>query len=137
MKLNGLADQADRLFFEACKTHQYDFVLTDPLWLSWTFEDFGEFRAVALADIPVNSMSKLVSVHNRHLVEMDGLANTLMDPATKFDDARSAIERWRDLGRRGERWETAREWEEVTQLELAGPSTRPVEQDTPKKRGKR
>lgn len=89
------------------------------------------------ANIAVNSLSELVSVHNRHLVEMDGLAATLMDPSTKFEDARSAIERWRDLGRGGERWEATREWEEVTQLELAGPNPPKVEQDTPKRRGKR
>lgn len=137
MKLNGLADQADRLFFEACKTQKYEFVLTDPLWLSWTFEDFGKLsNGNASADLSVNSLSELVSVHNRHLVEMDGLAGTLMNPSTKFEDARSAIERWRDLGRGGERWEAAREWEEVTQLELAGPNPK-VEQDTPKRRGKR
>lgn len=87
-------------------------------------------------DLSVNSLSELVSVHNRHLVEMDGLAATLMDSSTKFEDARSAIERWRDLGRGGERWEAAREWEEVTQLELAGPNPK-VEQETPKRRGKR
>lgn len=46
-----------------------------------------------------------------------------MDPDTSFDDAKLALERWRDFAIGGERWNTVREWEELVDLELSGGGT--------------
>jgi hypothetical protein len=40
-KLAGLIEQAEKVFFDACRTQSWDFVLSDPMWLSWTLENFG------------------------------------------------------------------------------------------------
>lgn len=78
------------------------------MWLSWTLEDF------------VDSLLPLLSLHHSEWVELTVLASTLMDGGTKFEVARAALERWRDLGRSGERWCAAREWEEIVELEIGG-----------------
>lgn len=43
MKLCGLIEQAEKILFEACRVQGYDFVLSTPLWMSWTLEAFGGF----------------------------------------------------------------------------------------------
>lgn len=61
-----------------------------------------------------------------------------MAPGTPFETARTALERWRDLGRAGERWNAAREWEELVALEIAGPDPVVEEEEIrPRRRGKR
>ncbi|TXT08668.1 hypothetical protein VHUM_02796 [Vanrija humicola] len=125
-KLAALVEQSEKVFFEACKVQTWDFVLTDPLWLSWTLENF------------VDSLPPLVTAHSKHLGELTSLANVLLSSSTSFEDARTALERWRDLARGGERWEVVREWEELVQLETGriGPEEE-EEQARPKRRGKR
>jgi hypothetical protein len=87
------------------------------MWLSWTFEDF------------VNSIPPLLSSHHAELLQLTVLANTLLDSSTKFEAARAALEQWRDLGRRGERWCAAREWEEMVELEIGGGEEEKEEKD--------
>lgn len=41
VKLSGLIEQSEKVFFDACKVQTWDFVLDEPLWLSWTLENFG------------------------------------------------------------------------------------------------
>ncbi|CAK9782090.1 hypothetical protein CC85DRAFT_13660 [Cutaneotrichosporon oleaginosum] len=102
MKLSKLIEQAETLFLDAYAKQQ----ASGPMWLSWTLEDF------------VDSIPPLLSSHHSELLELTALANTLLDPSTKFGAARAALERWRDLGRGGERWCEAREWEEMVDLEI-------------------
>jgi hypothetical protein len=45
---------------------------------------------------------------------------TIKSPKTEYEIAKLAIERWRDLGRGGERWNGVREWEEIVEMELGG-----------------
>ena len=42
MKLSALADQAEKLFFEAYRAQGWEFVLEQPMWFTWSFERFGE-----------------------------------------------------------------------------------------------
>lgn len=81
---------------------------------------------------PVDSLPPLLTIHNTELAELSALAHTLLSPSTKFEVARAALERWRDLARSGERWCAAREWEELTVLEMGGGS-----EDEGKRRRKR
>jgi hypothetical protein len=48
------------------------------------------------------------------------LSETIQSSKTDFDTAKLALEKWRDLGFGGERWEGVREWQELVDLELAG-----------------
>ncbi|OCF33320.1 hypothetical protein I316_05061 [Kwoniella heveanensis BCC8398] len=107
-KLTALADQADKVLFAAYHRENHDFVFVEPLWLSWTLETF------------VNSLSPLISAHTAHLSSLNSIANTITDLDTSFDDAKLALEHWRDLALVGERWDAAREWETLIGLELAG-----------------
>lgn len=157
-KLAALIEQAEKVFFDACKTQTWDFVLSEPLWLSWTLENFGEWFTPVVwtsfmlwinncsAYLPllssltnaVDSLPPILSAHAAQLAELTALAGILLSPSTPFETSRIALERWRDLGRAGERWNIAHEWEEIVQLELAGPD--PVfeeEEIKPKRRGKR
>lgn len=87
----------------------------------------------------VDSLPPLVTAHSRHLAELTSLANVLLSSSTSFEDARTALERWRDLARGGERWEVVREWEELIELETARPAPEEDDEATtrPKRRGKR
>ncbi|WVQ97103.1 hypothetical protein IAU59_004213 [Kwoniella sp. CBS 9459] len=107
-KLTALADQADKVLFAAYQRENHDFVFVEPLWLSWTLECF------------VNSLSPLISTHTIHLSSLNSLASTITNLDTSFDDAKLALEHWRDLALGGGRWDAAREWEALVELELAG-----------------
>ena len=48
------------------------------------------------------------------------MARIITDPQASFDEAKLALERWRDFAVRGERWDAVREWEELVDLELSG-----------------
>ncbi|BEI94866.1 uncharacterized protein CcaverHIS019_0704470 [Cutaneotrichosporon cavernicola] len=102
LKLSKLIEQAETLLLEAYSKQQ------GPMWLTWTLEDF------------VDSIPPLLSSHNGELVELTKISSILLDPSTKFEAARAALERWRDLGKGGERWCAAREWEEMVDLEIGG-----------------
>lgn len=93
----------------------------------------------ARADLSVDSLPPLLTSHAEHYAELVSLTNTLRSSATAFDDAKYALERWRDIASGGERWQDAREWEEMVTLELAGPSPEAdsEEESAPKRRGKR
>lgn len=83
-----------------------------------------------------------MSAHNVHLVTLTSLSAKIVDPATAFDDAKLALERWRDLAIRGDRWNAVREWEELVDLELdAGREPDEEEEEVvgkkSKKKGKR
>lgn len=95
----------------------------------------GSIKAVLMT---VDSISPLLTLHNVEHAQLTRLANTLLSPGTKFDNARAALERWRDFAKGGERWEAAREWEELVALELAGPEGDEEEEEVkPKRKGKR
>lgn len=128
----------------------WDFVLSEPLWLSWTLENFGAYCARGANGDPtllrhqylhaVDSLPPLLTAHAAHHAELSVIATTLTSPSTDFETASAALERWRDLATGGERWSEAREWEEIVALEIAGPN--PVieeeeEEVRPKRRGKR
>jgi hypothetical protein len=91
----------------------------------------------------VNTLSPLLTVHNEHLVTLSQLSKTITSSETSFDDARLALERWRDFAIRGERWDTVREWEELVNIELGGGREEEEEEDDEpvgrkgKKKGKR
>ncbi|WVR05727.1 hypothetical protein IAU60_002751 [Kwoniella sp. DSM 27419] len=105
-KLTALVDQADKILFAAYQREGNDFVFLEPLWLTWTLEQF------------VNSLSDQISVHNLHLAQLTSLANILLDSTTNFDDAKLTLEHWRDISLGGERFNAARDWEELIELEL-------------------
>ncbi|WVF70731.1 hypothetical protein IAT40_005524 [Kwoniella sp. CBS 6097] len=107
-KLTALADQADKVLFAAHQRESYDFVFFEPLWLSWTLERF------------VNSLSPLISAHTTHLSSLISISQVITNLDTSFDDAKLALEHWRDIALGGERWNAAREWEGLVELELAG-----------------
>lgn len=117
MKLCGLIEQAEKILFEAYRVQSADFVLSDPMWTTWTLETFGGSDNISILTT-VNSIPPLLSQANLELAELSKLAATLLSPSTKFEDARAVLERWRDLGRGGARWEAAREWEDLVALEL-------------------
>ncbi|AFR93797.2 hypothetical protein C343_01687 [Cryptococcus neoformans C23] len=124
-KLNQLVDQAEKVLLGACQRETYDFVFIEPLWLTWTLEHF------------VNTISSLIPHHTYHLAELSVLASTILDPATAFDDAKYALEAWRDLATGGERWEAVREWEELVEMELTKAEEEEEEEDNAKGRKKR
>ena len=70
---------------------------------------------------------------------LTSLATTITDPATSFDDAKLALERWRDYAVRGKRWDAVREWEELVELELSGGGVidEEEEEEVDRKRGKK
>ncbi|KAK8865783.1 hypothetical protein IAR55_000930 [Kwoniella newhampshirensis] len=105
-KLNTLADQAEKILFAACQREGMDFVFIEPLWLTWTLEQF------------INSLSPLISLHTSHLATINTLSSTILDPSTSFDDARFTLEAYRDIATGGERYQSTREWEELIDLEL-------------------
>ena len=47
-----LIDQAEKIFFEAYRTQGWEFALTEPLWLTWTLERFGELECPLHAHLP-------------------------------------------------------------------------------------
>ena len=86
----------------------------------------------------VDTLGPLVSAHNVHLVTLTSLSAKIVDPATAFDDAKLALERWRDLAIRGDRWNAVREWEELVNLELdAGREPDEEEEEVVGKKGKK
>ncbi|WWC58392.1 uncharacterized protein I303_100932 [Kwoniella dejecticola CBS 10117] len=105
-KLSALADQAEKILFGACSREGNEFVFVDPLWSTWTMKKF------------VNSLSPLITLHTSHLASLSSLAKVIMDTNTSFDDAKVALESWRDIATAGERWVGVREWEELVDLEL-------------------
>ena len=42
-KMGMLLEQAEKIYFEAYRLQGWEFVLEEPLWLSWTLERFGTF----------------------------------------------------------------------------------------------
>ncbi|KIR67608.1 hypothetical protein I314_02025 [Cryptococcus bacillisporus CA1873] len=124
-KLCQLIDQAEKVLLGACQRETYDFVFVEPLWLTWTLEHC------------VNAMSTLIPHHTYHLAELSVLASTILDPSTAFDDAKYALEAWRDLATGGERWEAVRDWEELIELELTKAEEEEAEEDNTKGRRKR
>lgn len=82
-------------------------------------------------------MSTLIPHHTCHLAELSVLASTILDPSTAFDDAKYALEAWRDLATGGERWEAVRDWEELIELELTKAEEEEEEEDNTKGRRKR
>lgn len=82
-------------------------------------------------------MSTLIPHHTYHLAELSVLASTILDPSTAFDDAKYALEAWRDLATGGERWEAVRDWEELIELELTKAEEEEEEEDNTKGRRKR
>ncbi|WVW82088.1 hypothetical protein I302_104093 [Kwoniella bestiolae CBS 10118] len=107
-KLTALADQAEKILFEAYKREGHEFVFVEPLWFTWTLEKF------------VNSLSPLISLHTSHLASLTSYSNIILDPNTPFDDAKLTLESWRDIATGGERWVGVREWEELVDIELSG-----------------
>ncbi|ORX34224.1 hypothetical protein BD324DRAFT_637164 [Kockovaella imperatae] len=107
IKLSALIDQADKLFFEAHRTMGWQFVLEQPMWFSWTFETF------------VDSLSPLLSNHHTQLAHLRVLSNQITDPQTSFENAKLALEQWRDLAKGGSRWQSVRDWEELMDLEMS------------------
>ncbi|WWC66591.1 uncharacterized protein I206_100494 [Kwoniella pini CBS 10737] len=105
-KLSALAEQAEKIFFGAYSREGTEFVFVEPLWSTWTMERF------------VNSLSPLISFHTAHLASLTTLSKIILDTTTTFDDAKVALESWRDIATGGERWEGVREWEELVELEL-------------------
>lgn len=98
------------------------------------------------ANVPVDSMPPLITLHSQHLHTLISLCDILSSPETDFDLGKLTLERWRDLATGGERWEGVREWEELVDLEITfGGSIGgdDVEEDVPtpsgkgKKKGKR
>lgn len=67
----------------------------------------------------VETIPQLMALHTAHLQALQLLSSTLQSSDRDFEEAKLALERWRDLGLRGERWEGVREWEELVQLELS------------------
>ncbi|KAK1927716.1 hypothetical protein DB88DRAFT_45337 [Papiliotrema laurentii] len=122
-KLVLLLEQAEKVFFDAYRTQGAEFVLQEPLWLSWTLEHF------------VNSLPPLLTAHNTQLILLTALSRTMVDPKTSFDDAKLALERWRDLSIRGERWNIVRDWEELVDLELTGAGEAEADEEDDAERG--
>ncbi|WWD18035.1 hypothetical protein CI109_102482 [Kwoniella shandongensis] len=105
-KLNTLADQAEKILFAACQRESMEFVFVEPLWLTWTLEQF------------VNSLSPLISQHTSHLATIASLSTTILSPSTSFDDAKFNLEAYRDIAMGGERYQYTREWEELVEIEV-------------------
>lgn len=42
LKLSALIEQSEKLLFDACAKQPHEFVFSEPLWLSWTLENFSE-----------------------------------------------------------------------------------------------
>ncbi|RSH92617.1 hypothetical protein EHS25_008062 [Saitozyma podzolica] len=105
-KLAMLVDQAEKVYFEAYRVQWPG--LNEPLWVTWTLERF------------VDSIPPLLSMHDSHLTTLRNLSSTIASPQTSFDNAKLALERWRDLSIGGERWEGVREWEDIVGLEMGG-----------------
>lgn len=69
----------------------------------------------------VDSLLPLLTLHSTHLQQLIETSCTIVSPKTPFEEARLALEHWRDLSRGGERWDGVREWEELVGLEMALP----------------
>ncbi|KAK4687487.1 hypothetical protein P7C73_g2622, partial [Tremellales sp. Uapishka_1] len=108
VKLAMLVDQAEKIFFEACKLQSMDFALSEPFWSTWTLERF------------VDSLPPLLSLHNQHYAHLVVLSQSLLSPSTGFDTAKMVLEQWRDLSVGGQRFLGVREWEDLVGLELSG-----------------
>jgi hypothetical protein len=140
-KLVLLLEQAEKVFFDAYRTQGAEFVLQEPLWLSWTLEHFGAStylspcHTAAKADSTVNSLPPLLTAHNTQLILLTALSRTMVDPKTSFDDAKLALERWRDLSIRGERWNIVRDWEELVDLEVTGAGEAEADEEDDAERG--
>ena len=138
-KIGMLLEQAEKVFFEAYRLQGWEFVLEEPLWLSWTLEHFGKppfpiLPSVCACHPPVsygtvNTLSPILTLHNDHLVALTQLSKIIASSETSFEDARLALERWRDFAMRGERWNTVREWEELVNIELGGGREEEEEED--------
>jgi hypothetical protein len=57
-----LLEQAEKVFFEAYRLQGWEFVLEEPLWLSWTLEHFG--KALLLS----STSPFLPSISRHHLI---------------------------------------------------------------------
>lgn len=67
-----LIEHAEKLLFEAYRTMAYDFVFTEPLWLTWTMERFSESTCLCIPLRPHTDVSRMIiSIFPVYLVASD------------------------------------------------------------------
>lgn len=63
-------------------------------------------------------MIAVLSLHVSHLDLLRALSDKILNPSTPFDDAKAALERWRDLAYAGDRRRGVLEWQEMLSIEM-------------------
>ncbi|KAJ3778532.1 hypothetical protein FB446DRAFT_783159 [Lentinula raphanica] len=104
-KMNNIVDNLEGLVVEAHKNKGWRWVEKEPLWTTWSLENFA-------SNIP-----EILIYYHRALNEHIKLVDTLRTHAVSFDESRDAISKWAEqLWLEENGWEA--KWEDLCAVEV-------------------
>lgn len=123
-RMNSVVDNLEAVLIDATKVKGWKWVQQEPLWVTWSLENFGEYcldsfilHALNVPANPVTRVPAVLKPYHRSLAFHAELVDELRSHTITFEKSREIVNKWveqpwlEDTG-----WEAA--WEDICEAEV-------------------